>query len=162
MPRQLAARKCLARRRRHRLEHSPQALSRVVQVGSRSSFRNPKCLSNFGMCKPFYIVQNQHRPHSVRQLRERLCQTAPQLVSFSRITKRACERLVQFVSRSHLSSPCEVQCRVRNDPIEPRSERLVQIEAVKRLISSHERLLHSVFSIFVYCDNRSRDRVSTL
>ena len=69
---------------------------------------------------------------------------------------------MQLIRCSYLSASSEVQCRVGDDPIQPRSKSLVQIETVERLIGPHESFLHRVFSIFVYGNDRSRDRVRAL
>ncbi len=69
---------------------------------------------------------------------------------------------MQLVSSSYLPTAREVQCRVGDDPIQPGSECLVQVEPIKRLVGPHKGFLHSVFSIFVYRNDRSCDRIRSL
>lgn len=114
------------------------------------------------MREAFYVVQHKHRPHPLRQLGHRLSQPSSQLVSLGRIPKAPGERLVQFISRAYLSAPREVQRRVRDDPVQPRSESLLKVEAIESLICPHERLLYCVLSVFMHSDDCPRHSVSTL
>ncbi len=69
---------------------------------------------------------------------------------------------MQLVRCSYLPAPREVQCRVGDDPVQPGSKCLVQVESVERLVGPHKSFLHSVFSIFVYGNDRSCDCIRAL
>ena len=134
----------------------------MMQVRSCRTFRYSKSLANLCMRESFYIMQYQHRSHPFRKLGQCFAQPSPQLVSLSGIPKTTCQRLVQLIGGPHLSPASQIQRGVRDDAVEPGSERLIQIETVQRLVRPHERFLNRILRVFVYRDDRPGDSVSAL
>ena len=94
-------------------------------------------------------MQHYHRPRAVRKLRQRFLQPLSQLAVFGRIAKGTRNRIRQFLGGPHFSTPCQVECRVRHDPIEPRAETLARIESVERLIRAQETFLNRILGVLM-------------
>ncbi len=134
----------------------------MVQVRSRRTLGDAQRLSDLGVREPFYVMQHQHRSHSLRQLRHRLTQPPMQLICLGRISERSSQRLMQLVRCSDLSPPRKIERGVRDDPVQPRPEGLFQIEPIERLIRPDECFLDGILRILMYCDDCPRHSVSTL
>ena len=66
---------------------------------------------------------------------------------------------MQFVRRPYLAAPGDVERGVRDNPVEPCTKSLFNIEPVKGLVDADKRFLHRILGVFMHRDDRPRNRV---
>ena len=104
-------------------------------------------------------MKDYHRPRPIRKLRQRRLEPLSQLPAFRRITENRGNGFGDFLRISYLSPPGQIQCRIRDDSIEPCAESLCRVEAVERLIRAQKPFLHRILRILVRHDDRARHYV---
>ena len=103
-----------------------------MQIGPCRSFRYREHFPDLRVPKPFDIVQHDHRPLTLRQPLESRAEAASQLIRFRRIVERQRHRLRQRSGRPHLSAPLQIERRIGDDAMQPRTERLARNRAKAR------------------------------
>ena len=121
----------------------------MMEVGSCRPARNPEHLSDLHVGKAFDVVQDNHRPCTLRKLSQRFCQSRPQLCILRRIPERSTKSVAELFSGPDLPATCYVESGVGDDAIEPRRESLRRVEPFDGLPRSNKPILHRVFGIFV-------------
>lgn len=127
----------------------------MVQIRTSRSARYVQHLSNLRVRKALDIMHDYHRPRTIRKLFQRRLEALPQLATFSGIAKSGRNRFGELLRISDLPAASQIERRIRDDPIEPRSESLRRIEPVKRLMRAQETFLHRILRILVRHDNRA-------
>ena len=69
---------------------------------------------------------------------------------------------MQLIGRPHLPSTRQIQRRVGDNPVQPRPERLLQVESVQRFVRANKRFLNRILRILVDRYYRTRHGVCTL
>lgn len=104
-------------------------------------------------------MHHYHRPRTIRKLLQRRLEPLSQLATFSRIAKSGRNRIGELLCVPDLPAASQIERRVRDDSIQPRSESLRRIEPVERLVRAQETLLHRILRILVRHDYRARHYV---
>ena len=121
----------------------------MVKIRARRSFGNPEHASDLPVRETFHVVQDDHRPLTLRELSEPGDQSASQLIVRCRIPHRKRHVLRKGVGVAHLAAATDVQRRVGHDPVQPGTECLLGAEAVERSVRVEESLLYRIFRVFV-------------
>jgi hypothetical protein len=121
----------------------------MMQIRSGGSARYTQHLANLRVRKALYIMQDDYRPRTIRELFQRRLEPLPQLSTLRGIAKRGRNRFGDFLRISNLSPAGQIERRVRDDSIEPCAESLGRVEAIDRLIRPQESLLHRILRVLV-------------
>jgi len=121
----------------------------MVQIRPGGSTRYTQHLANLRVRKALYIMQDNYRPRTIRELFQRRLEPLPQLSTLRRIAEGGRNRFGNFLRISNLSPAGQIERRIRDDSIEPRAESLSRVEAVDRLIRPQESLLHRILRVLV-------------
>jgi hypothetical protein len=127
----------------------------MVQIRASSSARYSQHLANLRVRKPFNIVQHYHCPRPRLQLRECSFETLPQFGAFRWIAERSRNGFRERFSVPYFLAPGEIQRRVGDDPIEPRTERLSRVEPIESLVCTQKGFLNRVLCVLMGHDDRS-------
>ncbi len=127
----------------------------MVQIRSGGSARYTQHLADFRVRKALYIMQDDYRPCTIRELLQRRLEPLTQLSTLRWIAERGRNRFGDFLRISNLSPAGQIERRVRDDSIEPCAESLCRVEAVDRLIRPQESLLHRILRVLVRHHDRS-------
>jgi hypothetical protein len=127
----------------------------MVQIRASRSARYVQHLSNFRMREAFDIMHHNHGPRTIRKLLQCRLEPLPQLATFSGVAKSGRDRFRQLLRISDLPAASQIERRVRDDSIEPRSESLRRIEPVQRLMRAQKTFLHRILRILMRHDNRA-------
>src|SRR4029079_9705575 len=112
-----------------------------MQVGPCGSAWNSKHLADLDVSESFDVVKHDHRPCSVRKLRERVRETGLELRILRGIPKRRLKGITQLLGRPNLSATDDIQRSVRDDAVEPGSKPLRWIEPLERSPGPDEAFL---------------------
>jgi hypothetical protein len=127
----------------------------MVKIRASSSTRYSQHLANFGVRKPFYIVQHYHRSRPRLQLCERSFEPLSQFGAFRRVAEVRRNGFRERFGIPYFLAPGEIQRRVGHDPIEPRTECLSRVEPIESLVRTQKRFLNRVLRVLVCHDDRS-------
>jgi hypothetical protein len=127
----------------------------MVQIRPGGSARYTQHLADLRVRKALYIMQDDYRPCTIRELFQRRLEPLPQLSTLRWIAERGRNRFGDFLRISNLSPAGQIERRVRDDSIEPCAESLCRVEAVDRLIRPQESLLHRILRVLVRHYDRS-------
>jgi hypothetical protein len=94
-------------------------------------------------------MHDYHGPRPIRKLLQRRLEPLSQLATFSRIAKSGRNRFGELLRMPDLPAASQIERRVRDDSIEPRSESLRRIEPVQRLMRAQKTFLHRILRILV-------------
>lgn len=128
----------------------------MVEIRTGRTLRDPKHGANFSVCKPFQIVQDDHRSLSVGELGQREVQAPSQLVRLPRIPEWHGNRVRQLVRVADFPPPHQIERRIGHDAVQPGAERLIGKETVQRFEGVKKALLNRVLRVFV----REHDRAT--
>ena len=106
-------------------------------------------------------MQDYHGPRTIRKLSQRILEPLSQLAALRRIPEGSRHRFVELFRVSDFASPCQIERRVGDDPIEPGAESLSGVEPIQRLVRPQKPFLHSVFGILMRQNDRPRHYVRT-
>ena len=127
----------------------------MVQIGSCGSFRHSEHGADLGVPIALDVVKDEYRALPRRQLGKCFAQSRLQLRALRRIAKGQCCVRGNFLCDTNFPPAHQVERGVRDDPREPRTERIRGVEAAERAVRMKERILERVFSILVLDRDRS-------
>lgn len=126
-----------------------------MKVGTSGSLGNAEDLADLRMLESFHIVQDDNRALSFSERFQGARQTTSQFVGFRRVAERRCDRLGERIGIADFLSSRDVERGIGNNAVQPRRERLIGKETIKRTKGMQETFLHSVLCILVREYDRS-------